>query len=54
VDMLESNVDAFVQRFDRMGTPNPESSSYIMYEVTALCEIFGIQWHSGTECQAYF
>ena len=31
--MLASKVDALTQRFDRMGTPNPGSSSSMMYEL---------------------
>ena len=33
VDMLASKVDTFAQRFDRIGTPNPGSSSSMMYEL---------------------
>ena len=54
VDMLKNKVDGLTQRFDRMGTPTPGSSSGMMYEVSVLCEVCSIQGHLTIGCQAYF
>jgi len=53
MDLLASKVDALAQRFDGLGTPSlgslEGSSSGIMFEVGALCEIYGIQGHVAVE-----
>ena len=54
VDMLASKVDALAQRLDRLGTPNPGSSSGTMYAVGVLCDVCGIQGHLATESQSHF
>jgi len=57
IDLLASKVDALAQRFDKLGTPSGSqvgSSSGVMFEVGALCEMCGIQGHMAAECHTMY
>ena len=54
VDLLASKVGALTQRFDRLWAPSIGTSSGMTYDVRAICEICGIQGHSGVECYTTF
>ena len=57
VDMLARQVDVLAQWFDRLGTRSASqvgSSSGAMFEIGALCEIFGLQGHVAAECHSTY
>jgi len=51
VTLLASRVDALVQRFKKMSShPSSGGSSGSTIEVYAICETYGVQGHTSTEC----